>query len=208
MSIQSVSLGTPALTAASYKSADAVSLATQRRAASTAGGLGATGGLIGALVGTAVASGMTGVEGSNFKSNHAAILAKLDEQMKLPVSTDLSTAYTSVLKRDSFFSSRFNPASPTRMEVEVIGYGLSRVEGEDEDMFTPFLNTAVTLKAPDGKVLMNRVPAFGVATAQGGSGLPLHRLAQDKKLMRTEWERAVRANAVSFQSQLQQRHGQ
>src|SRR5687767_9775618 len=67
-SIPDVSMTSPTLAADSFKSADAVSLKTQRNAGSAAAGFGAAGGLIGALVGTAVAGSMTGVEGSNFRS--------------------------------------------------------------------------------------------------------------------------------------------
>ena len=196
----------PTLAADSYKSADAVSLKTQRNAGSAAAGFGATGGVIGALLGTAVAGTMTGVEGSNFRSKHSDILSRLDAQMKPPVSGDLAAAYTETLKRDSFFATKLRPGSPNRFEVEVLGYGLSRVAGEEEDMFTPFLNTAVTLKTASGSTLMKRVPVWANATMDGGKGQPLHLLAQDKKLMQTEWQRAVRANARVFGEKLKERH--
>lgn len=207
-SLTSVSLATPKIVEDGYKSAEAVSLATQSRAQSTAMGAGMGGGLIGAAVGELIAGGMTAAEGSDFKSDHAGILAKLDEQMKLPVTSDLATAYTSALKKDSFFSSRFADSSPNRFEVQVAAYGIRRVKGEGEDMFTPYLNTIVTLKTGDGKVVMKPSIIAGSATEQGGTGLPLHRLAQDKKLMRTQWARAVRANAANFQARIQKGHGQ
>ncbi|WP_367873311.1 hypothetical protein [Luteolibacter sp. Populi] len=40
----------------------------------------------------------------------------------------------------------------------------------------------------------------------GGKGLPLHVLAQDKKLMQAEWQRAVRPNATAFGEKLKERH--
>lgn len=207
-SLSTVSLGTPSIAADGYKSADPVSLATQKRAGATAAGFGALGGILGAGLGAAVAGGMTGVEGSNFKSNHAQLLGTLDQQMKLPISSDVNAAYAGVLKKDSFFSSRLNPSSSNRFEVEVLGYGFGRVKGEEEDLFTPYLTTAVTLKTADGKQLLKRLPIHGSAFLGGGVGHPLHRFAHDKKLLRTEWDRAVRANAANFDKVLKHRLGE
>ncbi|QJE98547.1 hypothetical protein [Luteolibacter luteus] len=206
-SLTSVSLGTPSVASDSYKSADAVSLATQRKAGHAAAGFGLAGGLVGGLVGAAVAGSVTGVEGSNFKSNYADLLGKLDQQMKLPISTELTAAFTEVLKKDSFMASRYNPSSPNRIEVEVTAYGLRRVPGKEEDLFTPYLMTAVTLRTTDGKELLKRAPVTGMGTFQGGTGLPLHRFANDKKLMRTEWDRTIRATAASLDATLKHRQG-
>jgi len=206
-SLTSVTLGTPSMAADSYKSADAVSLATQRRAGATAAGFGALGGLIGAGLGAAVAGSMTGVEGSNFKSNHAELLRKLDQEMKLPVSSDLNAAFTDVLKKDSFMSSRLSPSSSNRIETEVLSYGLRRVPGEEEDLFTPYLIAAVSLKTADGKQLLKRAPVTGMATLQGGTAQPLHRFAHDKKLLRTEWDRTIRATAAGLDATLKHRQG-
>ena len=207
-SLTSVSLAAPTIAEDGYKSAEAVSLATQNRAQSTAMGAGMGGGLIGAAVGELIAGGMLAAEGSDFKSDHAGILAKLDEQMKIPVAGDLAAAYTSTLKKDSFFSSRYSASSSNRFEVQVAAYGIRRVAGEKEDMFTPYINTIVTLKTGDGKVVMKPSSIVGSAIEQGGVGLPLHRLAQDKKLMRKEWDRAVKANAANFQNRIQKGYGQ
>ena len=208
-SVQDVSLATPTMAKDGYKSADAVSLATQGKAKNTAMGFGIGGGAIGAVVGGLVVGGVTAAEGSGFRSEHAAILAKLDEQMKQPVTSDLSAAYTEVLKKDPFMGPKFRQDSQNRIEVEVIAYGLARVAGKDEDLFTPYLTTAVTLKTAAGKSLLNRQVVYGRAALPGnGTGYPLHQLAQDKKLMRSQWERAVKSNGTSLGLVLKQRHGQ
>ncbi len=189
-SITSVSVAEPAVETNDFHAADGTDSPNASSSVPTATG----GGIIPALLGAAIDSGVTAYQGAQFRKQYGEKLASVDAVVPRTIGVDLRKRAAVVLKKDAFFGPKMMSQSDTKFDGELLNYGLTRSYRKDDQTYlgaTVSLN--VWLIGKDGKKLFTRK-----LDLRSGSSFTIDEYATDKKRVTKVFNEAFSDFEVQF----------
>ncbi len=152
------------------------------------------GGLLPALIGSAIDAGVTAHQSNQFEKQYGDRIGKVNASMPKNLSKKLRASAEKMLRGDEFFGPRLKETSPNRFEGELTNYGLTRFHRtNDETHLGATLSVRVGLKDPSGKSLLDQI-----ITANSTSSIGVNELAAQPKKTEALFDEAV----ANFSQQL------
>lgn len=183
-SLTQVMVNRPAVEATDLKPADG----TDSPNASTAVPIATGGGLIPALIGSAIDAGVTAHQANEFKKQYGAQLDQVQAQIPRNPGPDLRDRAAKVLKKDKFFGSRLvESGAPNRFDGDLVSYGLVRYDrSEDQTVLGMTITCNVWLTDAKGKKLFTRT-----LTAMSEDSHTIHDYAAKPSLVKKVYAQAL-----------------
>jgi hypothetical protein len=194
-SLTQVMVNRPAVEAGDLKPADG----TDSPNASTGVPMATGGGLIPALIGTAIDAGVTAHQSSQFKKQYGAQLDQVQAQIPRNPGPDLRERAAKVLKKDEFFGSRLvESGAPNQFDGDLFSYGLVRYDrSEDQTVLGLQITCDVWLTDAKSKRLFTRR-----LTARSTDSHTIHDYAAKPALVKKVYAQALDGFEVQFKSLL------
>lgn len=199
-SLSQVMVNRPVVEASDLKPADG----TDSPNASSAVPMATGGGLIPALIGTAIDAGVTAHQASEFKKQYGAQLDQVQAQIPRNPGPDLRERAGKVLKKDEFFGSRLvESGAPNRFDGDLVSYGLVRYDrSEDQTSLGMQITCNVWLTDAKGKKLFTRT-----LTAMSEDSHTIHDYAAKPSLVKKVYDQALDGFEQAFKSMVDAQMG-
>jgi hypothetical protein len=192
-SLTQVMVNRPVVEASDLKPADG----TDSPNAATTVPIATGGGLIPALIGTAIDAGVTAHQANEFKKQYGAQLDQVQAQIPRNPGPDLRDRAAKVLKKDEFFGSRLvESGAPNRFDGDLVSYGLVRYDrSEDQTVLGMKITCNVWLTDAKSKKLFTRT-----LTAMSEDSHTIHDYAAKPSLVKKVYAQALDGFEVQFKS--------
>ena len=116
------------------------------------------GGLIPALIGSAIDKGVTSSQRKSFNEDNQQYFEEVNRTTPKDVVQQLQARATKVLKEDSFFGPRLTEGSDNYFDGEILDYGLKRAHKTDGKIYLgASLSIKVWLMGSDGKKMFTQI---------------------------------------------------
>ncbi|MCW1922248.1 hypothetical protein OKA05_06765 [Luteolibacter arcticus] len=156
------------------------------------------GGIIPALIGTAIDAGVTAHQKSEFEKQYGQQLEKLNASLPKSLDKKLRASAEKMLRGDEFFGPRLKDSSPNRFSGELVTYGLMRFHRtNDETHLGASLSVQVKLTDASGKTLFEQ-PVIGRST----NSIAVGELAAQPKKVDALFDEAAANFALQLKSAL------
>ena len=192
-SLTQVTAGHPVVEAGDLKPADGTDSPNAANSVPMATG----GGLIPALIGSAIDAGVTAHQSSQFKKQYGAQLDQVQAQIPRNPGPDLRERAAKVLKTDAFFGSRYaETGAPNRFDGDLVSYGLVRYDrSEDQTSLGMGITCNVWLTDAKGKKLFTRT-----LVGRSTDSHTIHDYAAKPSLVKTVYAQALDSFEQQFQA--------
>lgn len=186
--LSTVAVSQPSVKAGAMKEASGIDSPN----ASTSVPMATGGGLIPALIGTAIDAGVTAHQRSQFEKQYGQQLGKVNANVPKSVEKKLRASAEKMLRSDEFFGPRLKNDSPNRFSSELTSYGLERfLRTNDETHLGATVTVQVKLTDASGKVLLDTAIA-----ARSTNSVTVGELAAQPKKVDALFDEAAETFAV------------
>lgn len=194
-SLTQVMVSRPVVEATDLKPADG----TDSPGASNGVPMATGGGIIPALIGSAIDAGVTAHQSSEFKKQYGAQLEEVQAAIPRNPGDDLRKRAASALKKDAFFGPRMVEAgAANRFDGELVQYGLVRYAREDDQTVLGMeIRCSVWLMDSGGKKLFTRV-----LSGRSKDSHTIHDYAAKKSLVKVAYDQALNDFEAQFSAML------
>ncbi|MBX3737532.1 MAG: hypothetical protein KF715_12615 [Candidatus Didemnitutus sp.] len=154
------------------------------------------GGLLPALIGSAIDASVTSKQQKKFESKDGHTFPALAEALAQVPTTQLGEALRSALAKHEFFGSRVSDRGRARISTEIVRYGFQKSplsKSEDDILLRVRLTGRATLTTADGEILWS-----GVISGVASQARPAEGLASDAAFIAEN----IREAAEDFAQQL------
>lgn len=161
------------------------------------------GGLIPALIGSAIDAGVTSYQAKQFKEQYGKTIEQVNAEVPRAIGDALRARAVTVLKKDEFFASRLRSNSPNQFGGELLSYGLERFDRKDDVTYLgSVVSVNIWLKDASGKRLFTET-----INLKSKSSHPVNDYAGNKKLMKSVFSEAFDEFSSKFASILDAKMG-
>ena len=183
-SLTQVMVSRPAVESTDLKPADG----TESPGASNSVPMATGGGIIPALIGTAIDAGVTAHQSAEFKKQYGAQLEEVQAAIPRNPGDDLRQRAAKALKKDAFFGTRMVEAgAANRFDGELVQYGLVRYAREDDQTVLGMeIRCTVWLADAGGKKLFSQV-----ISGRSRDSHTIHDYAAKKSLVKAAYDQAL-----------------
>jgi hypothetical protein len=161
------------------------------------------GGLIPALIGSAIDAGVTAYQAKQFKKQYGKSIEQVNTEVPRAIGDALRASAVTALKKDEFFGPRLRTDSSNQFGGELLSYGLQRYDRKDD---VTYLGAVVTLNVwlddVSGKRLFKKS-----MTLKSQSSHPVEDYVGNKKLMKSVFNEAFDDFSHQFASMLDAKLG-
>lgn len=156
-------------------------------------------GAVGGLLGQLVIEGISAAQDEMFENKHEGSFPAVEKNTpQMPPLVD--DALKRQLTGDAFYGPRLSPSGSSRIETEVLSYGLVRTGKQDKEiLLTPAVTCKFSLKDPSGKVLLSQTH-LGAAESK-----PIQWYASSRSNTHSAYDTAVGIASLLFTDQLKKR---
>lgn len=156
-------------------------------------------GAVGGLLGQLVIEGISAAQDEMFENKHEGSFSAVEKN-----TPQLPPLVADALKRqlagDPFYGPRLSPSGTSRIETEILSYGLVRTgKSNNEILLTPSVTCQFLLKDPSGKVLL-RQTQVGMSASK-----PLDWYATSRSNSHSAYDMAVGIASLLFTDALKKR---
>jgi hypothetical protein len=192
--LSTVALSQPSVTAGAMKQASGIDSPNAATSVPMATG----GGLIPALIGTAIDAGVTAHQRNQFDKQYGQQLGKVNANVPKTVEKKLRASAEKMLRSDEFFGPRLKNDSPNRFSGELTSYGLERFHRtNDETHLGASVTVLVRLNDASGKALLEQP-----IVARSTNSIAVGELAAQPKKVDSLFDEAAENFAVQLKAAL------